>query len=225
MITLFETIKYVLLDLKHALSFRRFKAIWRSHNGHNLTYPGNEFQESKVTVGNGTYGTLNVVSYENPEERLIIGNYCSIAGNTVFLLSGQHNMQTVSTYPFKKIVLKGGSESGCKGPIIVDDDVWIGYRALILSGVHIGQGAVIAAGAVVCKDVEPYSIVGGVPARKIGNRFDENIAERLKRINFGCFDNDFIKRNITELYNPIKEESDLRLLEEGMLKHGGRKAD
>lgn len=87
-------------------------------------------------------------------------------------------MSGVSTYPFKRKLFHGGEEAVSKGDIIVGDDVWVGYGATILSGVHIGQGAVIAAGAVVNKDVPPYAIVGGIPAKVIKYRFSESVCKK-----------------------------------------------
>ena len=77
------------------------------------------------------------------------------------------------------MICNGGNESICRGSIIIDDDVWIGYRSTILSGVHVSKGAVIAAGAVVTHDVPPYAIVAGVPARVIGYRFSEEMIAKL----------------------------------------------
>ena len=101
----------------------------------------------------------------------MIGNYISIAQNVHFLLDVEHFANHISTYPFKvKLLHSQKSESFSKGDIIIDDDVWIGYGATILSGVRIGQGAVVATGAVVTSDVPPYAIVGGVPAKVIKYR-------------------------------------------------------
>lgn len=134
-------------------------------NKHNFTIVENCFNFSKVTVGKYTYGPIKALSFGNNNEKLVIGSFCSIAKEVTFLLGGAHNYQTLSTYPFP--VKWFSEDTPSKGPIIIDDDVWIGYKATILSGVHIGQGAVIAAGAVVTKDVPAYSIVGGVPAKVI----------------------------------------------------------
>ena len=153
-------------------------------NKHNLTDAASIFPIKKVKVGHNSYGTLNIVSYGNNNESLSIGNYCSIAGQVRFLLSGEHLMSKISTYPFQKIMLEGAVESHCKGSIIVGDDVWIGYGCTILSGVRIGQGAVVAAGAVVTKDIPPYSIVGGIPAKIIRKRFESSIIEYLNTIDY-----------------------------------------
>ena len=99
------------------------------------------------------------------------------------------------------------NESVTKGPIIVEDDVWIGFGATILSGVHIGKGAVIAAGAMVVKDVPPYGIVGGVPAKLMRYRFDENIRNKLLQIDFAKLDMNQIKKNKTQILSDVTDEN------------------
>ena len=94
-------------------------------------------------------------------------------------------------------------EAISKGDIIVDDDVWIGYGATILSGVHIGQGAVIAAGAVVTKDVPPYAIVGGVPAKVIKYRFSPEIIQQLMKLDYSKLTEDMIRERIDDLYTSL----------------------
>ena len=101
------------------------------------------------------------------------------------MLDVQHYMNHISTYPFKVKVLNSCSiEAYGKGDIIIDDDVWIGYGSIIMPGVHIGKGAVIASGSIVTKSVPPYTIVGGVPAAYIRNRFDKEIIQTLLKFDF-----------------------------------------
>ena len=121
-------------------------------------------------------------------------------------------MSGVSTYPFKKLMLHGEQEAISKGDIIIEDDVWIGYGAIILSGVHIGQGAAIAAGAVVSKDVPAYAIVGGVPAKIIKYRFSESVRRQLEKIDFSKIENKFVEEHISQLYEEIDENTDLSWL-------------
>ena len=102
-------------------------------------------------------------------------------------------------------------EGTSKGDIIVADDVWIGYRATILSGVHIGQGAVIAAGAVVTKDVPPYAIVGGVPARVIKYRFPEEMVGELMRIDYSKLTEEMVREHIEDLYSALKDTKQLKI--------------
>lgn len=172
--------------LLKALFFKdKFFLEWRKNNKHNFTHAISHFKMDAVQVGRGTYGNLYVVSRDYQDVKLIIGNYCSIAGGVKFLLSGNHKYDIISTYPYELLMLndpKAGI-AVAKGNIVVEDDVWIGENAIICSGVKIGQGAIVAAGAVVTKDVEPYAIVGGNPAKIIKFRFNENIREKLMKMN------------------------------------------
>ena len=149
---------------------------WRESNTHNNTFLVKPlFDANCVTVGKGSYGPIDV-EMSRHDINLKIGSFCSIANDVKFVLSAEHPTKFISTYPFKVLCTKTAEcEALSKGDIIVDDDVWVGYRATILSGVHIGQGAVIAAGAIVTKDVEPYQIVAGIPARPIKYRFDQEL--------------------------------------------------
>ena len=134
----------------------------------------------------------NNVLYHYPinKDRLIIGKFCSIACGAKFLFnSANHKMASLSTYTFPLFFEEWGLEKenvaqawDQKGDIIIGNDVWIGYEAVILSGVTIGDGAVIGCRAVVTKDVPPYTIVGGVPAKPIRKRFDEETIKELQKI-------------------------------------------
>jgi virginiamycin A acetyltransferase len=185
-----------------------FAKKWRKSNKNNGTYVGTIFNPDLVNVGEKTYGVLNV-SMHNKNSKLEIGSYCSIGPDVVFLLSSDHNGMHISTFPFKVKMGLSDYEAESKGDILVEDDVWIGCRALILSGVHIGKGAIIAAGAVVTKDVPQYAIVAGCPARVIKYRFNDEIINKLKKINYQNLSDDFIKQHINDFYKDIKKESDL----------------
>ncbi len=134
----------------------------------------------------------NNVLYHYPinHERLIIGKFCSIACGTKFLFnSANHTLKSLSTYTFPLFYEDWNLEKSNittawdnKGDIIIGNDVWIGYEAIIMAGVHVGNGAIIAAHAVVTKDVQPYTIVGGVPARFIRKRFNEEIIQELEKL-------------------------------------------
>lgn len=182
---------------------------WKKKNRHNYTTAGNNFDISHVTVGKKTYGTINVLLH-NPNYYLKIGSYCSIAPDVMFILASDHRMDCVSTYPFKFHCVKCASfEAISKGDIIIDDDVWIGYGATIMSGVHIHQGAVIAAGALVSSDVEPYAVVGGVPAKVIKFRFSKEIIAKLLKIDFEKVDDEIIINNLDKLYSRVEEKTAL----------------
>ena len=130
----------------------------------------------------------NNVLYHYPinHDKLIIGKFCSIACGARFLFnSANHSLRSLSTYPFP--IFYEEWEHGIwadkawdnKGDIVIGNDVWIGYEAVIMAGVTIGDGAIIGTRAVVTKDVPPYTIVGGVPAKPIRKRFSEDVIERL----------------------------------------------
>lgn len=163
--------------------------------------------DNDYSIGIHSYGSsLNVFHYTEHDGKLCIGNFCSIADETVFLLGGGHDYKTVSSFPFKAI-LDGQGEALSKGNIVLNDDVWIGYRVTIMSGVHIGQGAVVAAGAVVTKDVPPYAIVGGVPAKVIKYRFSSEVVEQLMQLDYGKLTDELIHEHEKELYTPIDQKS------------------
>jgi acetyltransferase-like isoleucine patch superfamily enzyme len=136
-----------------------------------------------VVIGKHSYGLhKNMVAGAAPDAPLSIGSYCSIGPDVQFLCKVDHPVNYPSTYPFRTRLWypdAPNSDAITKGPITLGHDVWIGARAIILSGVTIGTGAVIAAGAVVTKDVLPYAIVGGNPARLIKKRFDDQQIEKL----------------------------------------------
>ena len=143
-------------------------------------------------VNDPTQFEKNNVLYHYPinQDRLIIGKFCSIACGAKFLFnSANHALRSLSNYTFPLFFEEWGlnkknvaSAWDNKGDIIIGNDVWIGYEAVIMAGVHIGDGAVIAARAVVTKDVPPYTIVGGTPARKIRMRFEAETIAKLQQI-------------------------------------------
>ena len=178
--SLLSPIKYVIYKLR----FYVFRKKWRKNNQHNFTTAGNMFNSNQVQVGIYTYGKLNVFSCDNQNPCLKIGKYCSIADEVCFLLAGGHNMSSFSSYPFKAKLKGDLCESLTKGDIIVEDDVWIGFRSTILSGVTIGKGSVVAAGAVVTKNVPPFSVVGGVPAKVIKFRFSKEKIDLINTLDY-----------------------------------------
>ena len=186
-------IKNVFSEFKKRNRLAFFRAKWRKRNKDNLTNPGRLFPIDSVSVGRCSYGTLNVVSYGASNERLEIGSFCSIAGNVFFLLSGEHNYKSFLTYPVGKLIIDGKVEARSKGPIIVQDDVWIGFGSIILSGVTIGKGAIIAAGSVVTKDVPPFSVWINNSVYKY--RFNEKVIDKLCAFDYSLISAAFIKEN------------------------------
>lgn len=184
-----------------------FRRKWRSNNKHNSTFPKRIFNDKIVSIGRFTYGSLNIYDYGANNEKLNIGDFVSISSDVKFILGGNHRMDFISTFPFKVKLMGEKNESYSKGEILVEDDVWIGMNAIILSGVRIGRGAVIAAGSVVTSDVPPYSIVGGNPAKIIKYRFDKTIIGILEKIDFKKIDSSFFYENVELFYGNATEES------------------
>ena len=146
----------------------------------------------------------NNVLYHYPihRERLIIGKFCSIACGTKFLFNcANHTLKSLSTYTFPLFYEEWELEKSNittawdnKGDIVIGNDVWIGYEAVIMAGVHIGDGAIIAARAVVTKDVPPYTIVGGTPAKEIRKRFDADVIQQLLMLKWWNWSTDKIRQ-------------------------------
>ena len=138
-------------------------------------------------------------------DQLIIGKFCMIASDVKFIMNGaNHLSNAISTYPFA--VFGNGWENAMegktypnKGNIEIGNDVWIGYNATIMAGVKIGDGAIIATNSTVVSDVEPYSIVGGNPAREIKKRFSPEIIERLLKLQWWNWDIEKITKNVQNL--------------------------
>ena len=181
------------------------KRFWRLRNKHNSTFASNLFNLSSVCVGNYTYGVLNVID-SNPVYKLRIGCFCSIAPNVTFILNSDHYTNNLSSFPFKVMCLGDPNpEAISHGNIVVEDDVWFGYGATVMSGVHVGQGAIVAAGAVVSKDVPPYAIVGGVPARVIKYRFSEDVIDYLLSLDYSALTKDLVYKHLDILYTSANE--------------------
>jgi virginiamycin A acetyltransferase len=175
-----------------------------------LCYLKNIITHSQILVGDYTY-------YDDPEDvynfeknvlylfefmkdKLIIGKFCQIATGVRFIMNGaNHAMDGISTYPFKAF---GGSWEGAsmnsigKGDTIIGNDVWIGNGATFMQGVTVGDGAIIGTSSLVTKDVEPYTIVGGNPAKPIRKRFDDETIEFLLDLKWWDWPFEKIERNL-----------------------------
>lgn len=190
-------------NLSAGLKSFYYHLLWRRDNSENLTQLGYVYSYNNISVGKYSYGKLNVFSNQGTS-KLVIHNFVAIGPDVDFILQEEHPLSNISMFPFKENVLNiDRPEALSKGDIIIDDDVWIGQRATILSGVHIHQGAVVAAGAVVTHDVPPYAIVGGVPAKIIKYRFPQDVIDSLLTIDFSKLTKDLIKQHIDELYEPM----------------------
>lgn len=196
--------------------------IYPRSQGHSTVYLKNVITDSFIEVGDyTTYDDFerdprdfqrNNVLYHYPEcnnDRLVIGKFCSIACGAKFIFNAaNHTLKGLTTYPFPIFFEEWGLSSDVKdissawnnkGDIIIGNDVWIGYEAVIMSGVTIGDGAVIGTRAVVTKDVPPYTIVGGVPAKAIRRRYDDDTICRLQNLRWWDFDEEKIRRNVDAL--------------------------
>lgn len=185
---------------------------------HKLIFLKHCITASNIFVGDYTYfddkrygaeifEEHNVLyNYDFSKVKLVIGKFCAIAAETKFIMTGDHKLDGFSTYPFP-IFGQGWedayniSDLPVKGDIIVGNDVWFGYDSLIMNGVTIGNGAIIATRAVVVKDVPAYSIVAGNPARVVKMRFDDKTIERLQKIAWWDWDIEKITKNLKLIAN------------------------
>lgn len=186
----------------------------------SICYIKNVVTAPNVLIGDYTYYDdpvdaqgfeRNNILFNYPEfgDKLIIGKFCAIATGTQFIMgSANHRMNSITTYPFN---IFGGewaentpahlSELPFKGDTIVGNDVWLGRECLVMPGVKIGDGAIIAARSVVSKDVEPYTIVGGNPARVIRKRFDDEMIDLLQRLKWWDMNEDSLVEILPMLCN------------------------
>ncbi|MBY2476583.1 CatB-related O-acetyltransferase [Clostridioides difficile] len=190
--------------------------IYPRSNDYQTVYLKNVITRENIEVGDYTiYNDFyndprdfekNNVLYHYPinNDKLIIGKFCSIACNSKFLMtSGNHTMKSQSTYTFPIFYEEWGLDVSHitdawdnKGDIVIGNDVWIGYDSIIMSGVHIGDGAIIGTRAVVTNDVPPYSIVGGIPAKVIKKRFSDDTISKLLEIKWWNWPYKKIQSNI-----------------------------
>lgn len=184
-------------------------------NYHRLCFLKNIVKRPNIIVGDYTYydDFENVENFENNVkyhfdfvgDKLIIGKFCMIASDVKFIMNGaNHLTDALSTYPFA--VFGNGWEHAMdgksypqKGDISIGNDVWIGYNATIMAGVTIGDGAIIATNSTVIKDVEPYTIVGGNPAKVIKKRFNSNTISKLLDLKWWDWEIEKITKHLQDL--------------------------
>ncbi len=184
-------------------------------NYDRLCFLKNVVKNPNIIVGDYTYydDFDNVENFEKnvkyhfdfTGDKLIIGKFCMIASDVKFIMNGaNHLTDALSTYPFA-VFGKGwenameGKSYPQKGNINIGNDVWIGYNATIMAGVTIGDGAIIATNATVIKDVAPYTIVGGNPAKEIRKRFSEDVITKLLELQWWNWDIEKITKNVQNL--------------------------
>lgn len=168
------------------------------------------------------HSSVDDYSYVGQDARLIhahVGKYCSLAGDGAYGM-GSHSLDYISTSSLftssrNGIRIKWTDKSSYEEykEIHIGNDVWIGTRVLIMGGVNIGNGAVVAAGAVVTKDVPPYAIVGGVPARVIKYRFPEDVIAKLEASKWWTLDDETLKSNIELFQKPLEGDNLEKLVE------------
>jgi chloramphenicol O-acetyltransferase type B len=166
-------------------------------------------------IGPGTYGFPRVFEYPNDAE-LKIGAYCSIAADVSIFLGGQHHPEWVTTFPFGALWTEhyNADQPWSHGDVVIGSDVWIGREAMLMSGVTIGDGAVVAARALVTKDVPPYTIVGGSPAKPLRTRFPPEVVDKLLAIRWWDWPEERIRRAAPLLQSP-DVVAFIRAVEEG----------
>jgi acetyltransferase-like isoleucine patch superfamily enzyme len=171
---------------------------------------------SQISVGRFTYGFENIkIRQWNEGAALKIGAFCSLADNITIFLGGNHRVDWITTFPFGHIYQEelGGSNilghPSTKGDILIGNDVWVGSGVTIMSGLIIGDGAVLSANACIVKDVPPYHIVGGNPAKSIKQRFDDDIIDLLLQLKWWTLPIEDIK-NICQILSK-KPEKELLL--------------
>lgn len=148
-----------------------------------------------IHFGIKTYGA-NTISMRGGMNDVIIGKYCSVAEGVVMDGGFNHNISYITKYPFKNMDGIGNESVTCKGNINIGSDVWIGEGAMVMSGVTIGHGAVIAARSIVTKNVMPYEVVGGSPAKHIRFLFEQYQIDKLLDIAWWDWDEQKIKDNV-----------------------------
>lgn len=174
---------------------------------HRTVFLKNIIKNSKIIVGDFTYydDPENVENFEKNvlylfdflPDKLIIGKFCQIATGVKFIMNGgNHDMSGFSSYPFGPFCWSTTTAGVIKGDTVIGNDVWIGYGATIMPGVTIGDGAIIAACSVVTKNVDPYTIVGGNPARFIRERFKADTIRKLLKLKWWDWSIDKISQNL-----------------------------
>lgn len=169
------------------------------------------FKNKKFIIGDYTYGKPNVL-FENNETNLTIGKYCSIAHGVTIFLGGNHRSDWVSTYPFN--VLFGDFPNGkkivghpaAKGDVVIGNDVWLARGSTVMSGVSIGNGAIVGAEALVVKNIGPYEVWAGNPAKLVKKRFKEDTITYLEKLEWWNWSIEKVNDNLHYLCSGNIEE-------------------
>jgi acetyltransferase-like isoleucine patch superfamily enzyme len=193
---------------------QKLKNFWRKLIGrselHSFIRQQAKFRKRypNYEIGIGTYG-MPLVHDLNENTTLRIGAYTSIASNVQIFLGGNHRADWVSSYPFPAFFPEAGHIKNfdvSRGDVVIGSDVWLCANCTILSGVKIGHGAVIASGAVVSRDVEPYAVMAGNPARHVRWRFDEPVRLALLETAWWTWPEEEIKQILDKLCSSNLDE-------------------
>ena len=163
---------------------------------------------ARYEIGEWSYGHPRVLDW-GTGAKLKVGRYCSFAGGVTIFVDGEHHVEWVSTFPFPGLVTEKRETDHCivsKGDLVIGNDVWICDGAIILSGVRIGNGAVVGARSLVAKDVPAYGVVGGNPARVIGFRFSNEQIAQLEKIAWWDWPVERVREAIPLLCSPSINE-------------------
>lgn len=167
----------------------------------------------------------NNILYHYGPERLEIGSYCGLAaGIRIIMNASNHRMDGISTFPFPMFgsdwlqYMDMFAERPVRKDTVIGNDVWIGYRATVLPGVHIGDGAIVAANAVVTQDIPPYAVAGGNPARVLRRRFDEAQVERLLRIAWWDWPVELVTKHLSTIMGGAVDDLETAGAQEGLLR-------
>jgi virginiamycin A acetyltransferase len=206
-------------------------AVYPMQDYDKLVFLKNFVKATNIIVGDYTYfddsrygpdkfEEYNVLyNYDFSKVKLIIGKFCAIAAEAKFIMTGDHKLDAISTYPFP--IFQNGWETAydikdlpVKGDLIIGNDVWLGYDCLIKNGVTVGDGAIIAARAVVVKDVPAYAVVAGNPATIVKMRFDDATIARLLQIAWWNWDIEKINKNLSLICNLEIDQLERSLLDD-----------
>jgi acetyltransferase-like isoleucine patch superfamily enzyme len=187
------------------LTFLRWlrHAVRRAHDGvigSNLAQQRRLVKAGRMVLGQHTYGIPVIKTYDHDRTRLIVGSYSALSEEAIVMLGGEHAIDRVTTFPLRiRLQLPGAGEDGIPvptGDTVIGSDVWLTMRTFVRSGVTIGDGAIVASGAVVNKDVPPFAIVGGNPAKVIRYRFSEEQIEALLEIRWWDWPDDLVRQAV-----------------------------
>jgi hypothetical protein len=183
------------------LTFLRWlrHALRRSHDavvGPHLAQQRRLVKAGRMTIGQHTYGIPIIKTYDHDKTRLLVGAYSALSEEAIVMLGGEHAIDRVTTFPLRiRLQLPGAGEDGIPvptGDTVIGSDVWLTMRTFVRSGVTIGDGAIVASGAVVINDVPPFAIVGGNPAKVIRYRFSPEQIEALLEIRWWDWPDDLV---------------------------------